>query len=122
MTGRGKDFATYLEETAEQAKIRTDAEVAKLAETEKTKRSRYELRRARQETWRFAAGCLAAVAGLSAVTAAIYFGTTGPEDTSPTSEERRETACTEGGGGWVPEDLLASTDQGMCVYPPGGAR
>lgn len=73
----------------------------------------------RQETIRNVGLALVAVLGVAVILAAItYWAMGGPPSPDGLSEnERREQACVSSGGGWVPEDLLTSSGQGLCVYP-----
>ena len=47
----------------------------------------------------------------------IWSATNDPEPGGMSKDERRETACVNNGGGWVPEALLARSSDGLCVYP-----
>lgn len=94
-------------------------EVESLKQSEQTKRVKYELRKARQDTWQVVAMTMGVAAVILAIIAAIYFHTSGP-DSGPSDkqiEQQRETACIQGGGGWVPKGLLDQSAQGMCVFP-----
>ena len=80
-----------------------------------------ELREARQETWQIGVVAFFVAAVILGIVAAIYLGNTGPDDTAAV-EERREAACVESGGGWLPERMLEeSANVGLCVYPGTGA-
>lgn len=89
-------------------------------EAEQTKRAKYKLREARQETYQVAVIGFFVVTVILAVIAWIYFSTSGNPNKAPdglSDEERREIACVESGGGYVPSDLIANSGKGLCVYP-----
>lgn len=84
-------------------------------ERERTARERIEHR---HTTLRYYGGGFATLLVLGVAAFLIFTWTTGPESDKPTIEERRELACIESGGGWVPETLLdTDADQGLCVHP-----
>lgn len=81
-----------------------------------TERAKYQHKEARQETFKYV--------GVAAVVASLIFGVvfliwkaeTGPDEGAAREQQREET-CVANGGGWVPEDLLATASHGLCVYP-----
>lgn len=114
------DNMTYVEKLdfTEQTH-RHEMERAQLSETAATTRAKYELRAERQDTYKVAACALAAAAVIIAIVAAIYFYNIRPDDALP-AEERRELACTDAGGAFIPERMLEeSANVGLCVYPKG---
>lgn len=84
--------------------------------TSQVERAKYEHKTARQNTIK--------VVGVAAVAASLIFGVvfliwkaeSGPDE-GAAREQQREEACVTNGGGWVPEDLLATASHGLCVYP-----
>lgn len=112
---KDKIFETWVAPETHEQKM----ERLRLAEEEQTKRAKYKLREERQETWQIAwVGFFIAVVVI-AIIAAFYFGTTGP-DSAPSHDEiehERELACIDDHGAWVPDDLIVSGDNGLCVYP-----
>lgn len=109
---------TYVEKLdfREQAH-RHELERLREQEAEQTKRAKYKLREARQETYQIFVIGFFIVVVLLAVIAWIYFSTAGNPHKSPDSEVQREQNCIADGGGFVPKDLLASSNHGMCVFP-----
>lgn len=93
----------------ELAEINAKRDIAVAKEERKAERS---------EMW-MAIGIAAAVAGV--LFSLIYAWWIDVDPKSPedfkTTEAGREQACIERGGGWVPEDLLASSNNGLCVFP-----
>jgi hypothetical protein len=114
------DGMTYVEKLdfSEQAH-RHEIERIKIAEEAATTRAKYELRAERQDTYKVVGVALAIAAVVLAIVAAIYFYNVRPDDTL-NGEERREIACTENGGAFIPERMLEdSANVGLCVYPKG---
>lgn len=111
---------TYVErlDFREQAH-RHQVELQEKNDAAKVERAKYDLREARQTTYQTIAIGLFAAAVILGIVYAIYAGTRDPDPgAGPTKEERRETACVENGGGFVPEDLLHSeAGEGLCVFP-----
>jgi hypothetical protein len=111
---------TYVEKLdfREQAH-RHEMERVRLQELEQTKRAKYQHRTRRQDTVKVVGLSVVAVLAAGMVLAFItYWAMGGPPAPDGLSEnERRENACIANGGGWVPDDLLASSSQGICVYP-----
>jgi len=109
---------TYVEKLdfREQAH-RHDLERLKLTEVEATKRARYRRSEERQETMRWVGLFVCVAAAVLGIAFFIWQGTSGPESKVPGKDERREQACVVNGGGWVPDDMLASSSDGLCVFP-----
>ena len=108
---------TYVEKLdfREQAH-RHELERIRVQEAEETKRAKYKNAERRQETLTAWGIGFFVAAVIIAISYFIYAGVTGP-DNGKSIEQEREQACVESGGGWVPEDLLATSGQGLCVYP-----
>lgn len=73
---------------------------------------------ARTEMLPWVAGILAVAAVLIACVYAFWIDDdpVTPESYKNT-EAYREERCIDNGGGWVPADLLATSGEGLCVYP-----
>lgn len=99
---------------------RFEMEKIKAQEAEATKRAKYNLREARQETYQVIGAGILIAAVLLGIIFAIYKGTRpGPHSDDPapvTVEERREQSCMAEGGTWVPASVIVGS-QGMCVMP-----
>lgn len=97
------------EHEKELERIKSDRDVKVAKERRKEERAPYLL-------GSIAAVCIATVLGLC-----IYGWWIDEEPVTPeqfsTSEAGREQRCIENGGGWVPEDILANSSKGMCVFP-----
>lgn len=115
MTDKDKSFETWVEPETHEQKM----ERLQLAEEHQTKRAKFELREARQETWQIVGVAFAVAVVIIAIIGAIYLGTSGPESgpSHQEIEDQREQSCIERGGGWVPDDLLIEGDNGICIYP-----
>jgi len=78
--------------------------------------AKYQHKEARQETLKYVGVAFAFVILFLGIATIIFLATSGPDE-GAAREQEREAACVANGGGWVPEDLLVQTGQGMCVYP-----
>lgn len=113
-------FHPYEKSTAEleaetaRLKIREENETTRILDENRRDADR---RVRRSETLRGTGVGLAVLSVLAGIGWLIWNGTSGPSGTP--SENDREQACYDNGGGWVPEDLLSSASEGLCVYPPG---
>lgn len=96
-----------------------EMERTKLRELEESRRAKYRRSEARQETVRHVGLAIVAVLAVGMILAFITYWTMGgpPPPDGLSENERREIACVENGGGWVPEDLLTSSGKGLCIYP-----
>ena len=113
---QGMTYVEKLDFREQEHRHAMELQVAK--EAAETKRAKLRRSEARQDTLKWVGIAALAAAAFVALVYFIWLGTSGPEPTLPTSEERRETACIESGGGWVPEDLLEDTaEHGICVHP-----
>jgi hypothetical protein len=97
-------------------KHKHELEKLQVAEAESTKRARINRSENRMLGIIWVVAILAVTAIIFGIGWWIWSETSGPESNGPTGEERREIACVENGGGWVPKDLLAA-GAGLCVYP-----
>lgn len=90
------------------AKITADADVAKV----------------RSETRPINIGIFAGLLLALALVGGFTYGCTlppdpnNPEKDKSQIEQQREQDCIAAGGGWVPEDIVVSGDDGLCVLPP----
>lgn len=98
----------------QQDKLEAEERMAAKAQEEQTKRSKYDLREARQETYQIVGGCFAVAAVIITIALFIFLHSQGPEPVDP--EPAREQACIDNGGGWVPSSLTVG-NKGLCVYP-----
>jgi hypothetical protein len=73
-------------------------------------------RQARQETLKVVGIAFAGVILVLGLAGIIFLATSGPNE-GAAREQEREDACIANGGGWVPNDLLATANVGLCVYP-----
>lgn len=99
---------------------RFEMEERKLAETEATKRAKYELREARQETYQIVGIALCVAAVILGIAFFIWRGNMGPDYHGQSPEERREATCMDHGGTWIPGSIInaqSSDTLGMCVMP-----
>jgi hypothetical protein len=85
-------------------------------EVEATKRAKYELRAARQETYQIVGIAFFVAAVILGIVFFIWLGNHGPESHAPSQDERRESSCMDHGGTWLPSGQLAGSE-GMCVLP-----
>ena len=109
---------THIEEMDfAEMKHRQAIEAQQLKEDNETKRAKYALREARQETYQIIGIAFFVAAVLIAIILAFWNPWAPPEPEKPDTETQRETTCIENGGGWVPDDLIVQGDSGLCVYP-----
>lgn len=82
----------------------------------RTEQAKYSNREARQETVRWVGISLVVVLLILGIATIIWRANAGPDDDAAREQQREET-CVANGGGWVPQDLLATSSSGICVYP-----
>ena len=118
-----EDIAEYEKEQRAEAAHKRAME--KLAAEERIERVKAdaEVKKTRSENRPISVGVIAALLVMLAIVGGLTYGCTQPADPNNPDrnkdqiEQIREESCIESGGGWLPEDLVATGDDGVCVYP-----
>ncbi len=109
---------THIEEMDfAEMKHRQALEAQQIKEDGETKRAKYRLREARQETYQWIGIGFLIAAVLITIILAFWNPWAPPEPPEKDTEYLRETTCVTNGGGWVPAEVLYNQEKGMCVYP-----
>lgn len=109
---------THIEEMDfAEMKHRQELEAQRVKEDGETKRAKYRLREARQETYQFIGIGFLVAAVIITVILAFWNPWAPPSPPEPDTETQREITCVQNGGGFVPDDLIVQGDSGLCVYP-----
>lgn len=93
-------------------------ELHKMQEIEETKREKIRRSANRQDTYQ-TIGVAAATASVLIVIVLAFWNpwSDSPKISDKEVEHQREVACVDGGGGWVPRDILETSKSGICIFP-----